>query len=154
MTDTLGYATHAQAAATQLQALCDERVARGVAWLNENAPKDWRLQMTSCMNGQVTPRFNMAYDTENVLALAFRTERECTRPDGRVTVSSVKESGLRLGIPNGNDFHPWLYERGFDYQHLVIEGTEITSKTCEEFLAAAWKRQLLNWEWHEFPTGQ
>ena len=112
--------------------LAQERVRRGVRFLNKHAPIDWERRMFHVDGRYARIRARCDRDTECHLALAFCVDPSVARPeDGRVTCASVAHAyGLSEGM---------LIALGFDLSGRQSEHPTIRYK---EILDEAWKVAL------------
>lgn len=135
--DVTKFSTHVQAAivAIDLPLHALKRVQEGVAWLESNAPLDWRLQMISIYGGKVVSHVRLCRNDENPLALAFRRVQAFQDPSGRVTWAELMNPPI---IPE--------YEAqkcGFlEMEHRATDNVYIDKNIDGMFLDDAWATVL------------
>src|SRR5258708_2618451 len=123
----------AKKTAKDAKRIAEERVRRGVEWLDQHAPVGWQRYLFDVKRGDngkfyAIPRFNSSRNEEDVLALAFESQKEFTNPDGRA--SSVKVSDHFMLTSSDR------IQMGFD-SIWAVNGELIDSAWCDALTSYA-----------------
>ncbi len=127
----------------QLIERAQERVHKGVVFLDKHAPREWRLNMMNIHGGVVSSRVRMVFDDQNPLALAFRHNATLRRIDGRVTWGQVSH---KFDFTNAHYQTLGFLEMGHRCGTVLV-----TEDVDAELLDFAWAEALNNFEWRAQP---
>ncbi len=139
--DISKFAPHVQTAIKIIDLPGDalKRAEAGRDWLDKNGPLDWRLQMISIFNGNVSSNVVTARNDENALALALRRMDTYKGYDGRVTWATLMATPAIMSLHDAE-------RRGFqEKRHAVPDNVFINEYTDSLFLDDAWATVLGNY---------